>query len=289
MIMNIWSNLILATILIVKIDSKDVIDIFTNFCDVDPETLNLTNDRLEMYNFYQSNCPSNETNSDNDSGRQRSFTSTTWASNVIDAINGYGCWCYFGDDSLSGKGSTINDMDVICKVLQDGYSCIISDGEDDGESCEDPWDQDYTSATGFPFSSLSSDNMETAILEACEDANSDSDCSARVCAVQGYFVLSIFELFLSGSSLDTSYKHSFGNMDTDTDCSHTDAGTSGQDKMCCGTYPLRFGHKDGNGDKSCCSYHVYDNTGDLACCEDTRVYDTTKVNCCSDGTVGVNC
>ena len=81
---------------------------------------------------------------DNNQAGLRSFNSV-WAQAIISGIDGYGCWCYFQDAHGSGKGAPVNKVDEQCKILHDGYSCILMDDEDageDGENCV-PWDVKY--------------------------------------------------------------------------------------------------------------------------------------------------
>merc|ERR1712098_305164 len=75
----------------------------------------------------------------------RSFASA-WGSRIIESIDGYACWCYFQDDHGKGRGKPVNEMDARCKVLQDGYTCIMMDADDEGNDNESfdegciPWD-----------------------------------------------------------------------------------------------------------------------------------------------------
>jgi len=87
---------------------------------------------------------------------QRSFGSA-WAQEIIGAINGYACWCYFQDAHGRGKGSPVNEVDAQCKILHDGYTCIMMDAEDEGKNCA-PWDVKYNSATGLGMLANDGDN-----------------------------------------------------------------------------------------------------------------------------------
>ena len=37
-------------------------------------------------------------------------------------IDGYGCWCYFGDDHGHGRGQPVNEVDALCQWLHHGYT-----------------------------------------------------------------------------------------------------------------------------------------------------------------------
>merc|ERR1712127_1016798 len=56
----------------------------------------------------------------------RTFGST-WATSFIEAIDEYGCWCYFQDDHGRGRGPAANEVDEQCLKLHQGYECIIID------------------------------------------------------------------------------------------------------------------------------------------------------------------
>lgn len=48
---------------------------------------------------------------------------------------GYGCWCYFDPESITGKapkGVAVNTVDEYCRSLQHGYQCAEIDGVESG-------------------------------------------------------------------------------------------------------------------------------------------------------------
>merc|ERR1711865_1290771 len=112
-------------------------------------------------------------------------------------LNQYGCWCYFETDHGRGKGEAVNKVDQLCKTLHDGYECAIKDGYDLSQACV-PWEVVYNSATGFGLGSNDIENMRTE----CEDRNGVDSCEARACMVEGWFVMQIVDLFVSGESVD---------------------------------------------------------------------------------------
>lgn len=215
---------------------------------------------------------SETTNSENSPG-DKSFASI-WAQEIIDSINSYGCWCYFQEDHGKGRGSPVNEVDNQCKILQDGYSCILMDAEAEGEVCT-PWDVKYNSASGLGM--LASDSQDNATLEdslryKCKRMNKKSNCAARTCMVENYFVVRMVRLFLHGVAFDPSIKHSLGAFDPKEDCPTKEGVKS--DKECCGSYPLRFPYKHLNGDRGCCGEKTF-NTNVLMCCDDN----TVKISC----------
>jgi len=197
------------------------------------------------------------------SSQLRSFGSS-WAGNMINSIDGYGCWCYFQEDHGKGRGTPANEVDTQCKILHDGYSCILMDAEAENTECT-PWDVDYQSASGLGLNAADADNaeVEAALRKSCQRANRANNCAARACMVENYFVMKIFQHFLSGVTFDASLKHDLGLWHGKDDCP-IKSGTK-SDKECCGTYPLRFPYKHLNGDRQCCGEHTF-NAVTMQCC-----------------------
>jgi len=201
--------------------------------------------------------------------KNRSFGSD-WAQEIIESINSYGCWCYFQDDHGKGKGTPANEVDNQCKILHDGYTCILMDAELEGEECT-PWDVQYNSASGLGL--LANDDANNATLEdalrfKCKKVNKRSNCAARACMVENYFVVRMVRLFLHSVQFDPSLKHDLGHFDPKVDCPTKEGVKS--EKECCGEYPLRFPYKHLNGDRACCVDRTY-NTNVLMCCDDGSV------------------
>jgi len=204
-----------------------------------------------------------------DEADPRSFGSL-WAQEIIESIDSYGCWCYFQDNHGKGKGTPANEVDNQCKILHDGYTCILMDAELEGEDCT-PWDVQYNSASGLGL--LANDDANNATLEdalrfKCKKVNKRSNCAARACMVENYFVVRMVRLFLHSVPFDPSLKHDLGHFDPKVDCPTKEGVKS--DKECCGEYPLRFPYKHLNGDRACCVDRTY-NTNVLMCCDDGSV------------------
>lgn len=175
-------------------------------------------------------------------------------------IDGYGCWCYFYDDHGKGKSQPVNQMDGFCKLLSEGYDCAMMDSQDEGGDLCVPWEVDYiASNVGFGD-----------VVAQCEDRNDDS-CAARACMVEGWFVTSIFQMFLSGGVMDLEPKHADGFSVADN-CP-TKSGTQSE-KSCCGEYPYRHPFKTYGGDRACCG---------------SKTYDINVLNCCPNGKVKASC
>lgn len=176
--------------------------------------------------------------------------------NNLDNINEYGCWCFFQEDHGRGHGKPVDGLDRFCRKMHMGYDCAIMDVLDStgNDSCV-PWEVPYISGTG---------GGESSLVNTCEVVNSD-DCAKHACMVEGFFVIQIFNLFVSGESVDDSYKHSNG-FDDRGGCP-TLPGYGESEKACCGEYPDRFPFKLLNGDRGCCQGVAYDAIM-LSCCPD---------------------
>lgn len=206
----------------------------------------------------------------------RSFGSA-WGQKIIEGIDGYACWCYFQDDHGKGRGKPVNEMDARCKVLQDGYTCIMMDADDEGndnDSHDDgcvPWDVEYNSASGLGVSATDPDNSNFlyAIRRGCDRNNKHNACAHRSCKVEGYFVVNMFLDYLNAVSFDPSLKHDLGIFHPKDDCP-IDGGDRKSGKECCGEYPIRFPYKHLDGDRGCCGQRTF-NALVLQCCANGKV------------------
>merc|ERR1711981_887013 len=190
-----------------------------------------------------------------------------WAQEMINSIDSYGCWCYFQEDHGKGRGPPANEVDAQCKMLHDGYECIILDALDEGDDDCVPWDEKYNSGTGLGLVATDPENNNNgrALRKSCQRSNRNSKCAQRTCIVEGFFVMQIFKHFLAGVQFDPSLKHSLGVWDRIEDCPIK----SGVDteKECCGTYPHRFPFKLATlgGARNCCGENTY-NPDVMECC-----------------------
>jgi len=187
----------------------------------------------------------------------RSFAGP-WASQIISAIDGYGCWCYFQEDHGKGRGTPQNEVDSQCKILQDGYSCVIMDAEAVNETCV-PWDVEYQAGTGLGVQvDNDNDSLEYAVRASCEAANANDNCATRACIVESYFVMNLFKIFLGGVNFDPNLKHELGSFDRVQDCPMNGVGVEAE-KECCGVYPIRYPFKvqTSFGNKACCGQRTY--------------------------------
>ena len=221
----------------------------------------------QMIAHYNSNL--RQSDESETGGRQkRAFTGQI--ANAIAALDEFGCWCYFYDNSFRGRGEPVDEVDALCKTLQQGYECAIWDAENEGTTCI-PWEQSYESGTGTGDSLVSS----------CTSMNSGNNCAIRACAVEGTFVAGLFAYLVSGQEINyVDFSHEQG-FDPVAGCATGNArnvldqeyfGPDTQYSACCGYYPERFPYNTKAGEKACCG---------------TRTYSTAFQNCCSTDPVKV--
>lgn len=184
---------------------------------------------------------------------------------TIQKIDEYGCWCYFGDDHGRGKGTPVDPIDEVCKVLHDGYECAMRDAEDEGTTCV-PWEVDYESAVG---------GTGITIAEECAQLNNGNNCAIRACTVEGSFIANLLDTMFGGASINNDNLHSNG-FDQKTVCATKKNGGGPSNKSCCGNYPDRFPFKTVGGDRKCCGTRTF-NSLTLKCCDSAS--STVKFNC----------
>merc|ERR1711934_91554 len=178
---------------------------------------------------------------------------------AFDAINEYGCWCFFGDDHSRGHGPPVNDMDYKCQALHRGYDCAIKDVIDaTGNNTCVPWEIFYISGIG---------GGAAALVPTCEAFNSDP-CAIAACSIEGAFVLHVFNAALGGDGIDQSFSHANG-FDDRSGCPLVGEceGPDCLERECCGAFPDRYPFRPLGGVRGCCGQHTFDATV-LTCCGD---------------------
>ena len=193
------------------------------------------------------------------------FGTRTITQSDMQLVNEYGCWCYFENDHGKGKGRPVDEIDVMCKRLHDGYTCAIMDAENLGHDECIPWEVDYNSAVGSGFSLINMD-VET-IRSECDAQNPEVGCANWACKIEGYFVQQYFLYATGGGIINEEFRHENG-FDPDLGCPIQHGVKS--EKACCDEYPLRFPFKTYNGARDCCYTHTF-NTNLYQCCGDGKV------------------
>lgn len=188
--------------------------------------------------------------------------------NSLQNIDGYGCWCYLHGNPLGhGRGQTVNEIDTLCRQLQEGYICVQDDLDRIGKECI-PSDTVYQSGIG---ANSFQTNSEELLIQACKTKNPMDECKQRVCIVEGAFVTKILDVFFHGAPFDASFKHSMG-FDPEESCQVQVGGVG--ERECCGDYPNRSPYRSMNGNRDCCN---------------GKTFSTERYSCCRDGTINIVC
>ena len=190
-------------------------------------------------------------------------------------INQYGCWCYFEDDYIKGMGQPMDELDKICKDLNQGYRCIILDMEEQGTSCI-PYTAPYSSAFGFgkPPTAFDRDSL----IAECDLQNPSDECARATCKVEGWFMVQYFNFAMSGGQQTPEYRFGSG-FDHDANCRNKKNPGVIRTLECCGIYPTRYTYYDSS-KRKCCA------PGPAA---SGKTYHPYFFECCSDGTVEFSC
>lgn len=179
----------------------------------------------------------------------------------LEALFGYGCWCFFGNiDSTLGRGPPVDAYDATCQKLSLCYRCIFVDADNEADEC-DPFTTEFAatiSLGGFGGSGISNATI------SCQTDN-QAPCAWRTCACAMTMINSFFNLSFDSSSVyDDNLKHENG-FDYNLECPQQGRA---QDRQCCGFYPDR---------------RTYDRGEARDCCHQRSIYNPLRHVCCDDG------
>lgn len=200
-------------------------------------------------------------------------------------ILGYGCRCRFGSGQPKGKGKAVDDLDKLCKSVQQSYECLKMDIFADDDKFCDP----RTVAYGYDLTNyvLTSLNLPgPSFADNCNTHNIGDRCAAQTCLLELTLVHEFSRGKLANTIVtDAQYIHdSYGGAFNVTECvpivnpnialalgnggNSNGAGWSGgsaPEKECCGTFPKRFPFNTLGGIRECCNDRTY-NTAIASCC-----------------------
>jgi len=178
----------------------------------------------------------------------RNFKDSNYQTQQIEMLNNYGCWCYFYDNHGPGRGEPQDEIDRACKALHHGYECMIIDGQEEGESCGQPWDVSYERVipTGKTFEE---------VMEECR-TNNNGKCEQRACMIETKFIQEISDLYWWREIEPKPELHHSNGFDPNVSCIPPQ-GLPPSPVNCCGDYPSRFAYKTLNGDRGCCNGRTY--------------------------------
>lgn len=195
--------------------------------------------------------------------------------NDMKLLNGYGCWCDFKTYSKSGHyGQPVDFFDNACKVLKEGYECILMDSEEEnateGTKVCDVAKTKYNSALGSGHPT----GMTMDILVKECDLINHTNCQKRLCKVEGWFIQSILKkTYADGVIPDIfAYSHETAGFKPEEQCLRTPSKNPEVD--CCGEYPRRFTFRHSSGNRACCK---------------GRTYNAAVLSCCDDGSARISC
>lgn len=204
---------------------------------------------------------------------------------TLSNVFNYGCWCYFGNQAPA-RGPVMDEVDGFCQTWYHSKDCI---GIDNGPTCDISMQyNDVLTAQQNPF------DPSLDYMGLCQTANAGDQCAIENCAVDAYFLRSIFN-HMAFNHLNSTLSQAFG-WDKDI-C----RGLSGSDlaastvapfttaapvvvttaapgtteppvpaDACCGSYPNRFPYKTKQGTRSCCNDNTYNNLL-LECCPNNSI------------------
>lgn len=185
----------------------------------------------------------------------------------LDKIHRYGCWCFQGDLSSTGKGVPVNALDEACKNRNLCRRCIkIDDG-----TCN-VFNHTYSTPNHVDIHESDDDFGNPQIGQLCRSLNPDDDCQAMNCACEVQFTIDIMDLWFNDVSYDPMFHHDEG-FDWNLNCAGKSPGpgpgpgpnpTGGPKPTkppvaqdCCGEFPRRKPYATNK--SQCCSYTQEDN------------------------------
>jgi len=177
---------------------------------------------------------------------------TGFIEDFLNSINGYACWCNFGDKYENSRGPVQDSVDAECKILIHGYRCCEIDAAARSETC------DIVTKVYTPYNFFSSN---TDLRTDCELNNPGDQCGIDLCVVEGRFTLAFFDQFFQTfvtfdpalQHPDTAIAANAGTFDASTECRINPTGYGKAEQACCGIYEQnRYTFKLEDGGRACC-------------------------------------
>jgi len=203
-------------------------------------------------------------------GPLRSSGSTRGVSLTMDALQEYGCWCFFDDLHGMGKGEPQDGYDTACMHYHHGVECAKMEFLNEAANGE----CDPATVYGYVVKSMPDVVNPKNMIYDCETHNTDS-CLKATCYLETYFVKLLLAEDLVEEKSPRYYDYKL-NFDSDT-CLNS-KGAREHEKFCCGAYSANSRRPVNryldDGDKECCN--ASDGT--------FKTYDASMKQCC-DGDV----
>ena len=125
----------------------------------------------------------------------------------LEPVNNYGCWCYFGDAYVNGRGPMHDSVDEECKKLANGYKCALYDGYSRGNPC-------YAHNISYvPYNFFSGTiRLEEDCTSSNQNHPEDPTCAIEACMIEGSFTLAFFNQYFdsAGIEINSALKHENG-------------------------------------------------------------------------------
>lgn len=104
---------------------------------------------------------------------------------------GYGCWCYFGTTTpLAGYGQPVDELDLECKHLVEGYKCIQEEYFEEHGEDSTPWNHDYNAHVAC--NDVISGGIEELGISCRE--NTETLYQEKICLVEIHFQLNLLRI-----------------------------------------------------------------------------------------------
>lgn len=241
---------------------------------------------------------------------------------ILAAINPYGCWCNFENMPSQYGGQPIDEIDAACKVLQEGYRCLQLDHD---QNCQ-VTAETYQAPPRY-MGIRNEEQLLSKLKSHCSRVHSgtENSCGYRLCAIEAFFINTLFMHMMSGKRVNMKYSHrlgfnpeencirknsatydvtGFGRNDFD-DSSDTGSGNESELEI----LELDSEHRTPKSEKNsnfrnfkpegrplkpkaidtCCGDYPKRspfNTGEKRCCHEKHIFNPLMHDCCDDGTLG---
>merc|ERR1711981_42233 len=173
----------------------------------------------------------------------------------LEGIWGYGCWCNFGTELLTGSYQPVNKFDAICKDLQLCLRCAKMDGDNDGYECNPKTKVYNTTFSWWP----SKESLEGE----CSKINDGDACGTHCCSCEVDMINELISTIWAMHVYEPEFKHP--QFDREANCPTNPQGTL---LDCCGYYPDRFPYSPVS----------------RQCCENSQtLYNPLQKECCTGG------
>jgi hypothetical protein len=239
---------------------------------------------------------------------------------ILAAINPYGCWCNFENMPSQYGGQPIDDIDAACKVLQEGYRCLQLDHD---QNCQ-VTAETYQAPPRY-MGIRNEDQLLSKLKSHCSRVHSgtENSCGYRLCAIEAFFINTLFMHMMSGKRVNMKYSHRLG-FNPEENCVRKSSGTYdvnqfGRNDFDSSDYGSgefevleldgehrtpKSGGKKNNSFRNfkpegrplkpkavdtCCGEYPKRspfNTGEKKCCHEKHIFNPMMHDCCDDGSLG---